>query len=108
MIKVFHAVEDKEQALKIAKKLGVHKIDSDRLHWLKKVSAKKSNSNGYPDAYDVILGYPYLIGVEDNVWLYFSGKDDWFKTSPILSCKETKTHFEIETQNSIYITCICT
>ena len=105
MIKVFDLVADKEKALIIAQSIGLDSIDSQKVYKLKKLGSKKSSSKGYPDAFDVIQGTVSLVGLDDQVWLLLlgSGRFEWFKTSPILSCKETELCFELETENSFYI-----
>jgi hypothetical protein len=52
----------------------------------------------------VCKGYPSLIGDEEtgSVWIAVVGLRDWFKTSPIISCKTKKTHIEFQTENSFY------
>jgi hypothetical protein len=105
MLKVFNLVkeEDKANALEKAKLIGLDKIDSSKRYSLKKLGAKKTSRHGYPDAGNIICGHPLLVGVEDSVWLAFNEMGGWYKTSPIKSCTETETCFEIETQNSFYI-----
>lgn len=96
---------DLESTIKAnAMKVGLDKIDFGDTYTLKKLGAKNSSPRGYPDAYTVIRnGYVRLIGNEDLVAIYVSGISDWFKTSPVIAVRKTKTGIRIETENSYYL-----
>ena len=86
-----------------AMKVGLDKIDFDKVYTLKKLGAKTSSPRGYPDAYTVIKGTVCLIGNEDDVAIFVSGLRDWFKTSGIIDVKKTKDGIRLETFNSYYL-----
>jgi hypothetical protein len=108
MIKIYAEVQDKKKAAKLAKDLGISKVNSDIFYQLYKLGAKKSSSRGYPDSFEVIEGKPFLVSDGKVAWIYFENVKDWFKTSPILSFSKTTTGFQFETENSFYkmIPCI--
>jgi hypothetical protein len=87
---------------KNAKKLGLHKINYDHVYLLHKTSAKVSSSRGYPDSFTVGTCFVRLVGNDTTVSIYISGLREWFRTSPILSCRKVKKGYKIETQNSFY------
>lgn len=83
--------------------VGLDKIDYEGFYTLKKLGAKNKSPLGYPNAYTVTKGSVCLIGNQDFVAIYVTGMRDWFKTSPVVSCKKVKNGFKIETENSYYL-----
>ena len=95
-------VVDEKQMFKLAKKVGLDKIDFTRPYQLKKLGSKDHAKNSYETGYWT-SGYPYLIGDgKKNVAIYVNGIHDWFKTSAILKVTPTEKGFELETLNSFY------
>lgn len=100
--------EQGEDAIAKAKAAGLDKIDYESVYKLVKLGAKRPSGKGYPDKMIALLrGTFWLISAKDKgelfVWLYGSWiNGEWFKTSPILSCKKVKGGYKIETQNSFY------
>jgi hypothetical protein len=86
-----------------AMQVGLDKLDYEGFYTLKKLGAKNESPLGYPNQYTVIKGSVCLIGNEDFVAIYMTGISEWFKTSPVMSCKKTKQGFKIETENSFYL-----
>jgi hypothetical protein len=99
----------KSQVKRVATLIGLDQIDYGVTYSLVKIGAKKESSLGYPDAMVAIKeGEFELVGVNTDegclVWLvgYESLGFNWFKTSPVKSCKKIKNGFRIETENSFY------
>lgn len=107
MIKVHPLIVDKmgqeyaDKMVKLAKKLKLTKIDSGSRYKVSKGKAKKGRPANMADSFSTV-GYPYLIGNETEVALYFNGIHDWFKTSAIVKTTFLKTKIKVETLNSIY------
>jgi hypothetical protein len=95
-------VVDEKQMFKLAKKVGLDKIDYGKTYQLKKLRSKDHAKNSYETGYWT-RGYPCLIGDgKKNVALFVNGMQDWFKTSAILKVTPTEKGFELETLNSFY------
>lgn len=99
----------KSKIKRLATSNGLSQIDFKQKYTLTKLGAKNKSSLGYPDRMVAIdSGEAFLVGAEQNekeyIWIVlFGNNDDWFKTSPILSCLKTdKNSYLIETENSYY------
>jgi len=86
-----------------AAKVGLQEIDYSGYYTLKKLGSKNPSPRGYPDMYTVCKGAVCLIGNEDFAAIFVTGLRDWFKTSPVISCKKVSNGFKIETENSYYL-----
>ena len=84
-------------------KTKLDKLNTTDSYDLKKLSAKKKSSRGYPDKFDVIYGSVNFHYGEDFVVLYIQNHNEWFKTSPIVKWKKVKKGYEFETKNSHYL-----
>lgn len=47
-------------------------------------------------------GFIQLVGTPTHVSVYVAGLREWFRTSPVLSCKKKDACIIIETNNSFY------
>lgn len=47
-------------------------------------------------------GFIQLVGSSNHVAIYITGLREWFRTSPVLSCKKKDACIIIETNNSFY------
>lgn len=97
----------KSEIKRVATLIGLNEIDFDETYALYKTGAKNPSRMGYPDEMLAMSrGTPFVVGAvegsETYVWLVVVGLNDWFKTSPILSCRQEGNIFKIETQNSYY------
>lgn len=111
-MKIYHAsLMPRSQVKRLATLKGLDKIDYKKTYKLVKLGAKVPSARGYPNKMVALSeGEFFLCGAEQEeqafVWLIgFStrGLDgSYFKTSPILSCKEVKGGYKIETENSFY------
>lgn len=87
----------------LAKKLKLDKINFDEYYDLVKVGEKNKSSVGYPAKHIAICdATPRLIGNKEHVSLIFVTINNWFKLSPIISCRKLKNGFKVETENSFY------
>lgn len=102
-IQVFELVKNKRAVRALAKKIGLTQIPQES-YTLVKLGAKNSSPRGYPDAFKVIRGVPAIVGDPEGryVWIAIARISEWYKTSPILSVKQTELGFEFETENSFY------
>jgi hypothetical protein len=100
-MKIFCFVDEKHHKgiLKNAKGVGLDKIDYNKSYDFYKIRSKHSSRSqeGY-----VIRGSVVLLGIDKVVWIMVSGTNNWYKTSPILSCTPIENGFNIETENSFY------
>lgn len=106
-MKIHEAVplENLSQVQSQMDKLGLSDIP-DGCYALKKASAKIPSPRGYEDTMDILVGLPSIVGSENHVALYASGRGrqyDWFRTSPIIGVRKIGQSYAIETQNSVYI-----
>lgn len=99
----------KSQVKRVATLIGLDQIDYKVPYRLVKTGAKRSSSLGYPDEMVAIgEGVFTLVGAntDEGCLVWFVGYEtrgfNWFKTSPIKSCKKIKNGFKIETENSFY------
>lgn len=104
----FSDCSDKE-LMKVAKKLGLDRLNYDKLYTLNKVGQKNSSPLGYPSKMIAIeRAIPSIFGHKDDnklsIRLYFGNNRYFFATSSILSLKKKKKKglFLIETENSFY------
>ena len=105
-MKVYSGITDAALIKQIktnAKAVGLDKIDYKGFYLLKKLGAKNKSTRGYPDAFVAGRGSVSLVGKDEFVWIVVEGIREWFKTSPVLSCKKTKEGYKIETENSYYL-----
>lgn len=88
--------------LKLAKEKKLDKINFETRYNVVKQKAKKKHSY-LPYSGNIIMrAFPYLVGNNNNVALFFYTTDEWFKTSGIIKCTKYKKFIRIETLNSVY------
>ena len=97
----------KSEIKRVATLRGLSQIDFDEPYSLYKTGAKNASRMGYPDEMLALRqGMFSIVGTKDGdetfVWIVGEGLRDWFKTSPILSCKKEGKVYKIETENSYY------
>jgi hypothetical protein len=97
----------KSEIKRVATLLGLNQIDFDETYSLYKLGAKNASRLGYPDKMLAMrAGGVAIVGVVEeektHVWIVVESLRDWFKTSPIVSCKKDGENFLIETENSYY------
>lgn len=108
MLKLHPAVTKfKSEIKRVATLRGLSLIDFDETYSLVKTGAKRKTSNGHPDKMIALgRGVVSVVGtVQDGetfVWIAVESISEWFKTSPILSCKKQDDIYKIETENSYY------
>lgn len=101
---VWEVLDNAEEVMRVAKKVGMDKI-IDSKYKVIKIRSKNKNKHGYKDGEVFIIGNPIILGDKDakNVWFYFfNARGEWAKTSPVLSVEKTKTGYKFETKNSFY------
>lgn len=104
-MKVHSMVNDKiaDTIKDIAQAKGLGDINYDSYYFMYKIGQKISK-----DVIEMQVktyvgnGCVCLIGNESLVALYLSNLQEWFKTSPVVSCKKNNDTFIIETENSFY------
>lgn len=101
-IKTEQTVEFQQAILNKAKETKLDKIDFTLRYNVVKQKAKKKNKYIADSGLIITRAYPYLIGNQDAVALYFNTIDEWFHTSQIIKCTKYKKFIRVETQNSIY------
>lgn len=100
-MKIHDLVEDKENAKKLARKVGLNKIKAKPRYHLHKLGAKNT-SPLYSDTMYCGKGNVYILAKDNFVWIGLIGNGNWFKTSPVLKCEQVGKNFKIETENSFY------
>jgi len=101
-MKVHQGVEDKKNARRLAKKVGLNKVKTKDTYTLYKTGAKVSSPYGYPDEMYCERGNVYVAAHEEHIWIIVDYLGRWFKTSPVLSCVPIENGFKLETHNSYY------
>lgn len=82
---------------------GLDDIDYNKKHSLYKVGSKaKDGAIEMQERKFVARGSVELLGNEKFVCIYVSNITDWFRTSPIVSCKKNNNGIILETMNSFY------
>ena len=108
MLKLHPAVTKfKSEIKRVATLRGLAQIDFEEPYSLYKTGAKNSSPRGYPDEMLALRqGMFSVIGTvrdgETYVWIHGDSISEWFKTSPILSCRKEGSIYKIETENSYY------
>lgn len=101
-------VKTKKELEPLAIKTGLINIESNTEYMLCKVGEKKASSLGYPSRMLALdRGNVSFVGATkdgtDHIWIVITNQDEWYKTSPVLSClKQENNIFLIETENSFY------
>lgn len=108
-MKIFKSSSLTEKELKpLAVKTGLININPNTEYMFCKVGEKKVSSMGYPSRMLALeRGDVSLVGATkdgtDHIWIVITNQDEWYKTSPVLSClKQENNIFLIETENSYY------
>jgi hypothetical protein len=101
-MKIHPNVADKENAKKLARKVGLNKTKAKTVYSLYKTGAKNTSPRGYSDTMYCGEGNCLVIAVDQHVWIALIGPNTWFKTSPVLSCVKFDGGFKLETENSFY------
>lgn len=104
-IKIHKAINDEVMDLlkDIAVAKGLDEIDYDKRHSLYKVGSKAENGAiEMQERKFIARGSVELLGNDKFVCVYVNNISDWFRTSPIVSCKKNDNGVILETMNSFY------
>jgi hypothetical protein len=103
-IKIHASIDDKTADLmtEFATAVGLDSLDYDANYRMYKIGSKIDNDISLSEKRFVASGFIRLVGGVNHVSVYISSVREWFRTSPIVSCKKKNDKVIIETRNSFY------
>ena len=104
-MKIHKAIDDAtaDTVRQIAETKGLNDINYEVCHRLYKIGNKlPTGTIEMMEKKCVGAGEIRVIGSDSHVALYISSLREWFRTSPIISCKKKDSCVIVETNNSFY------